>query len=667
MVQKKHPVSPHLVRLRNELFEQTERVLRSRKNQDSVLIGYNRLYLSCELLCRDRQQSMMSHRLFSGIWKNAELVAHDVSGEGKDLLKSFIGVFDLFEDRLKVLSRIFMYMDRTYLLNHPVKRTIKEYGSTALTDVLKEQGCWSALYNSFEDLIGSLRNGATSDGLEVEFLQRFRTPEVEKLLIKDGELFYKRAHVYVKENVSLEGRFDVSYRAYVNEVNLWKRCGMDDKFMATIQQQMADQLIIGETAEVPSLICSLFEHQKHDSLYRLNKFLSHKRLLSLFHQGYQDYAKQYVEKTIQTAGKDLLSRLMAARDVIFDTVKQHDMEIQARESFRRGITQASNSDFNKKLLRCIDSVLRSDVVDEATMNGITIVFNGIRDKEVFITGYKRLLAKRLLQTMSHYDRELQVLEQLKKEVNADLVKPLKSMVQDMTQLPLIQSHYKNETFQPVPLDARVWPETKGKVIIPGDLESHLVQFKQFYHNFRDTTANLDLRWCPPMSWMIMDAHFKEGTKQLEVSQNQGLVLLLFNDQDCLTSCEIGKKTGLEGKELQACLLSLSDKPQILCNEGERYWMNEDLKTKKQVIKARQVSQLDKEKAETSDVPDDFFVKFYIKQFVKDRCSCSHEMLFEAVRGKYTVDRVTVKRLVDSLMKEGSVERWNGLEGYKYSG
>lgn len=90
--------------------------------------------------------------------------------------------------------------------------------------------------------------------------------------------------------------------------------------------------------------------------------------------------------------------------------------------------------------------------------------------------------------------------------------------------------------------------------LPSDMEVAAAKFKTFYQS---KYGGRRLTWLPSVSYCMVRATFPSGRKDLDVSQAQALVLLLFNNKHTLTAAEIRAATGVEGDELTRTLQSLS--------------------------------------------------------------------------------------------------------------
>jgi cullin-4 len=90
--------------------------------------------------------------------------------------------------------------------------------------------------------------------------------------------------------------------------------------------------------------------------------------------------------------------------------------------------------------------------------------------------------------------------------------------------------------------------------LPGEMAAAAAAFHAFY---QAKHTGRRLTWLPSVSYCLVRAAFAAGRKDLDVSQAQALVLLLFNDAASLSAAAIRAATGVAGDELVRTLQSLA--------------------------------------------------------------------------------------------------------------
>jgi cullin-4 len=624
--------------------------------------------------------------------------------EGDDLLREFVELYDLLYYRLSILEKVFLYLDRTYLLYHPTKKTIKEYGLLMLYEQLLSDGLWETLFQAFSDLLVRIRCGdGETNALEVHFWKRYFTltkwNNLEQRILTNILEFCRGALEQVKSEILMENQFDVSYRAYRRECDLWTRCGMAQGFIEKVNTTMMDKLVLQcyddelKNHSLRKVISSMLTHAKYNSSRNLFLILRHKAesepfVASPFPQGWSDFIITYVKETIENVTTaDFVQKLVDARKYLDSIRSQYfgnadDLEFSMRDSFQKALSDSSTVQVNQKLEKCIDTFMKSHEVDTVRitemLESICGVFKAIRSKEQFIKLYQRDLSKRLIQNYNlDLNAEMRLLQLLEQEVSPDLIQPLITMINDIKRSEEISSGFFESIaldtsidFRPLVLNSQAWPIHKGKSIIPDDLSTLLTEFQTFYLSDKE---HQKIQWCPAMSSMTILTHFKYGVKELQVTQFQALLLLLFNEHDELTFETIKQQTGMDSNTLTGALYSLTNgRFKILLKGKSGYKVNEEFQDKKRVIKIRQIQMRLKTNGDAEEIEDDEVqldrddsVKAFVIRFMKQHDTCKHDVLFDKVLEKYAIQRDDIKRIVGDLISMDYLGRWNGLEGYKY--
>lgn len=71
----------------------------------------------------------------------------------------------------------------------------------------------------------------------------------------------------------------------------------------------------------------------------------------------------------------------------------------------------------------------------------------------------------------------------------------------------------------------------------------LHRFEAYYKAKHDRHR---MAWFHSLGTVVLTSHFPGGDKEISVSMYQGLVLLLFNEQDQFSAAEIQSRTKLSG-------------------------------------------------------------------------------------------------------------------------
>jgi len=242
----------------------------------------------------------------------------------------------------------------------------------------------------------------------------------------------------------------------------------------------------------------------------------------------------------------------------------------------RGVETALNKDTRcaKYLALFCDFQLRKALAersDEEVMKlaaQVTGIFAHLRDKDIFLSVYKRALARRLLNRLSlSNSAEAIFLEKLKAECGQQAVQSMTTMFADITISGQLQAEYTSHRLShkspqsEINHEVRVlqknsWPEkVDDSNILP--CESMLLctqAFESFYHM---KYSGRRLRWLYGMGAAEVLARCFHKKHILSMSTLQCVVLMLFNRWDKISCKEICEATNIPREECKRQLTSLA--------------------------------------------------------------------------------------------------------------
>lgn len=668
---RKRTISPHLQLIHKELFDQVDRALSAPAGQDPLSIGLNRLYKSVEFLCRDKQQSLLAGELYQRV----EVCVDGLCGKISDI-RTFLDAYDLLDHRLMLIQRMFLYLDRTYLLNHPVKKTVREQALLYLHDILHDENKWDSLFSEFLQLLNSIRTNTTDDTQALRFFKAFhglnRHNGLERIIIESSTVYYQQAHTHVRQSVELDRQFEVNYRAFIREHDFWTKCLMNDNFIGVIDTLVLDNLVrYNQIDELPEVVTSMFQTNKIDLLMILCPLVN----TTVFTNGLNDYTMEHISKIIKGSKQDLLQCLIKARSSLVSLVKQSFPSLpesyRVTDSFQRALLGSSTV---SRIVKSIDTYWKTENCDsDISQDDLVMIFTSIRDKEHFINLYQRDLSKRLIQqTSKDLNKEEETLQSFTNVVDSELIQPLITMIKDLPLSNQLQETFASITsssieFKPMVLTASAWPSVKGKTNVPDDLQSLMTSFEEFYLKDKE---HQKLQWYPTMSFMVLDF----SDKELHVSQFQGIILLLFNDRNSLSYEQLKQLTGMNSENLSSALYSLTKgRYKLLKLTNGTYSVNESFSERKRVLKIKQISMKLKDgvlqEAEDDDdvvtVDNSDSIRAFIVKMMKDKKECEHDVVLNNVLERFIAQREDVKKHIDFLIDREYLGRWNGMAGYRY--
>jgi len=717
---KSKPItSPYLNSVYDSLNEQIDLILSDFNPTVKITVSYQRLYKFVEFLCRDKQQSKITANLYQKIdaylTKIVELLEEARHFEGKAPLEKFAEMFAVLRAKMSALENIHLYLDRTYLLNHPTKKTLVKYTiyifgmkMNASSELDMEVAGW------FFDILVEYRNSGDEE-LPPLLIQSFN--DLNLLISSNEEDGFKRyvleqfqqycgeRRTILFENNKPEKIFDSLFEQVVRELTFWEQTSASETLKAEIKHNAILNFIFVDFDKLATkFVRPLFLQKNFIAISKLFKLIknsvapnSENAYLKIFANVWHSYICEYLESLLKQSQTDVVEKLVKSKKIfatIMDKYMESNSEIEfkLREAFRSAL-HSSNKDTEilNKLLKYIDSFFKNlDPVEHEentqTINDIYLIFKSVKTKTTFIKQYQRDLSRRLInQTVKDKALEKALISHIQNEVGADQCKPLVTMFDDMNINDLLVSSFRQqiplseteafEGFNPMVLNSKAWPVPKAGVKIPEELNQLMTEFQKFYLK---RNQKKKLNWCPALSHMSINAHFKQGDKELQVNTFQGIVLLLFNEHDKLSFNQVKQMTELDSKNLSSILYSLTmGKYKILLKDSEGlYSMNENFEDRKKVVKVKQIQMKLKNGEAEDDVwmqetddnmlkaDKDEIIKAFIVRNMKNEKEMNHEALLTRILDQFIIEANEVKKIIQQLLDNEYIERL-GTDRYRY--
>jgi len=275
-----------------------------------------------------------------------------------------------------------------------------------------------------------------------------------------------------------------------------------------------------------------------------------------------------------------------------------------------------------------------------------------------------------------------MLSKLKQECGAQFTSKLEGMFKDMElskELGMAFKQYQQNSAQlRWSLDLTVniltmgnWPTyAPMEVNMPSEMLNDMEIFKKFYlgkHSGRK------LQWQPSLGHCLLKARFRKGVvKELQVSQFQTLVLLLFNEKDEWSFDDIKISTNIEVEELRRTMQSLGcGKFRVLTKNPkgkeveitDSFVFNEKFDDKLIRIKINQVQLKETETEQLQTTEQVFQDRQYqidaaIVRIMKMRKTLSHTLLLTELYGqlRFPLKPADFKKRVESLIERDYMNR-----------
>lgn len=520
-------------------------------------------------------------------------------------LESFEGLWCALHNHTKLIQNIFLYLDRTYAVQHPSLLSIRDFTFAKFKEHLIDgsSAIKYKLITSLVDCVERERQAVT--------VERAALKKITKILVDLDiynafeESFLESSRVYYEQTIrkNIADLPISSYLIFVNSKILEESTRIDECFSVKSKRPILDivddlglkrqkEILLGDGLR------KLFDEHELAGLEMF--FMLFERIGELaalktaFNWLLREKGAQIVRliDTSEASDVDIVKKLLVFRSKMFDVLS---FSFKNNENFSNAIKDSFEYFINTKqnkpaelVAKYFDFILKEAAsstsadattfsLHEQTINELMSLFRYIHGKDIFEGYYKKDLSKRLLlnRTVCH-DLENLVLSKLKLECGPGFTSKIEGMFKDVANSrQLMRTFNDHQSRSPIAqpsfdfhcqvLTNAFWPpHPDSDVLLPKEVADLRDSFKQFY----ETTHNSrHLAWQNALSTCTLKANFPKGPKELLVSAHQAAILVLFNDQDTLSYEFIRNATQISVVELKKTLLSLCcSKVRILVKE-----------------------------------------------------------------------------------------------------
>ncbi len=702
-------------------------VLAIQSKQSLPNISREELYRSCEDLC--------VHKLGANLYKNLrekieEHICGTVNKLASDtanntdinfLLSSTKAVWDDHNDTMTSIRSIFLYLDRSYVMQNSACVSIWDMGIELFR---KHFVSVSLADRTVEGILKIIESQRVGQGVDKDILRALLrmlsslglyTEQFEPLFLAHTKAFFRT------EGEKLIGPGGLNVQEFLGQVDR-RLTEAAEQIMSYLEPSTRGPLVTAIESNFFNPHTHTLLTKGFDELMDNSRILDLKLLSNLMSrvekvEELKDSLHQYTQLKAQGIiegedPKNVVDKLLDLREAL-DTV--HLEAFNAFEPFKLAMKSAFEIAVNSKgsapaelLAKYVDSKLRAGTKDggkgglttEQVLDRIMVIFRYISSKDVFEVFYKNMLAKRLLQRKSaSMDLEKSFISSLKAECGSNFTSKIEGMFKDMDLSDEITSNYSeyvkdkhaSETasqrtkMELWVLTTGYWPSfpRMTNLILPDEIKIHQKRFESYY----DTKyQGRRIEWQHSLSSCILDFNISKGKKkQLDVSQLQALVLLTFNGtEEGLTKTDIQEKTGIESDELLLVLQSLSlgkqSKEQGVTtrvltkstkdrevSDSDTFVVNRKFYHKLQKVKIPTLSNKSDVAEEEAKAHESVFrdrqhqIDAAVIRIMKTRKTLQHSALIAEVvkQLRWKAEMVDIKKRIESLIEREYLERAGG--------
>jgi len=598
---------------------------------------------------------------------------------------------------------IFLYLDRTYVLQHPGVLSIWDLGlDTFRKYVLTHAVVQVRTVDGILMIIEQERHGDMIDRSLLKSLLRMMSDlqiyaeafekkflvATEKLYASEGQQLVNEldtpAYLQHVDTRLKEERERLHY--YLDTSTKWQLFHIVEKqliaeHLPTILSKGLDILMEENRIQDLKLMYNLLGRVKTGQSDLCNKMA--------------EYVKKRGKVIVINPEKDktMVQELLEFKEkldiILEECFKNNEKFVTAlKDSFEAFINQRQNKPA-EMIAKFVDSKLRagnkesSEEEMERLLDKIMVLFRFIHGKDVFEAFYKNHLSKRLLVGKSaSVDSEKSMLSKLKAECGAGFTSKLEGMFKDMELSRDINTAFKQalkniHDLGTTQLDMVVnvlsiafWPTYPLiQVIMPPFMARYQEIFNKFYQS---KYGGRRLQWQPSLGHCNLKANFKSGSKELQVSLYQALCLLQFNEMNEISLEDLKERTNIEDEEIRRTLQSLAcGKARVIVknprgkdvNDGDIFIFNKDFTNALYKIKINQIQTKetkDEQKATEERVFQDrqYQIDAAIVRIMKMRKNLSHTLLLTELYNqlKFPCNPPDIKKRIESLIDRDYIQR-----------
>eukprot|EP01113_Clastostelium_recurvatum_P018521 TRINITY_DN2182_c0_g1_i3.p1 TRINITY_DN2182_c0_g1~~TRINITY_DN2182_c0_g1_i3.p1 ORF type:complete len:747 (-),score=180.70 TRINITY_DN2182_c0_g1_i3:32-2041(-) len=610
-------------------------------------------------------------------------------------------------EHMIMIRSIFLYLDRTYLMQTQGLRSLWDMGLTLFrAHITTNEEVVRKTLTGLLRTIERERNGETVNrGLMKSLLRMFTAlgqynEAFERPFLEASNAYYKEEGCRKIQEIDVadylkhvEGRLAEEADRVIQylDVNTKK------PIIMVVERQLLETHVADILAKGFSV---LMNETRVDDLGRMYQLLARVSSLEKLRASFKDYIKAtgvdivtHPEKDA-TMVQDLLD-FKARADSILDQSFHHN------EAFAYGLKEAFEQAINSRqnrpaelVAKYIDARLKSggskgmsEEETESLFDRLMVLFRYIQGKDVFEAFYKKDLAKRLLLgKSSSIDTEKSMITRIKAECGSSFTSKLEGMFKDVALSKDLMDAFaawqevqagKGAMITRPTIDINVSVLTTGfwppyapvEVKLPKEFIEVQDLFKSFYMS---KYSGRRLQWQNSLGHCVLKANFPAGRKEIIVSLFQTAILMLFNDGKQVEYQEIAELTGIETKELRNTLASLTlGKAKVLNKEPKTkdigdedvFTFNSKFSAKLFRIKINSVQMKETAEEQTKTQEKVFEDRQYqvdaaIVRIMKMRKTLTHNLLMSEIIGqiKFQAKPADLKKRIESLIEREYLER-----------
>eukprot|EP01060_Flectonema_neradi_P030641 TRINITY_DN449_c4_g1_i1.p1 TRINITY_DN449_c4_g1~~TRINITY_DN449_c4_g1_i1.p1 ORF type:complete len:738 (+),score=115.51 TRINITY_DN449_c4_g1_i1:95-2308(+) len=687
-------------------------------------LSFQVLYTVCYTFIKERKGDYFYPKVEQALTKHAAALkckvieTHDAS-----FLSTLIETWEQQKRAVARIGDLLMYMDKNYSRQEQ-KRTVVEMGVYIFGEqVLRQPDVAGRMKKLVTTAVALERKGEKPpDRLLLKDLTKMACevsrrsvyePFLEAFYLESSKNYYSAEAQSLIDDSTTPTYLKKVFKRLEEETDRIERC-LADSTLPKIEKVVKDRMIANYSNQLlqkegSGVLSMLKDWRLHDLglLYKALSLVGQSRPLleriSLFLIEHGSLVVQETQEGINPIA--VIDEILVQReryDELLDVACSNTDKagIRSRDKdFERQIMHAfitivnKNQRFPEYLSTALDAKLRkTGVTDDeydSYFDKIIIVFQYLRDKDVFEKYYRNQLARRLLLSKSCTEGERAFISKLKTESGYQFTAKIEGMFKDMnisqSNIVCLKEYLNDKGIEP-PVDLMVHVLTTGfwpfssKSFSPVELPPAVEAMKNHYHSYyMNSHSGRRLTWLPHMGTADLRMNVNGKKYEVNVHTIQMAILMCFNEQDEVTIKDLVRLTKVTFSELKRHLLSLAMQTKIhgkiLRMEGSSKDMNENTvisanpsfqsKRVKFKLNSLVLKETEDQAQETrSKVDDDrkWQLDAMIVRIMKSRKSIEHRNLIaeviDLVQSRFQPSPDVIKKRIESLIERDYIERSN---------
>ena len=619
--------------------------------ESSAQLSYQELYSKVYQICI----SQMSKTAYQELGNTVSMYLEQCSENSNfESLESFHKFWSDFVEKVKIVTSVFLYLDRVYSTGISIPQCydmcllkFRDHAVLKHIEFLKEDigVCVKSIRDfSFENTapkdLNETQISTNSKKLVMNVFEMLQLLDlfgnttvfhhhVEPYLLQESKTYYEKLADCNLQSMSSSEYIESIYKIFDTEKLVNSEITTDMDYHIKMEKVIYGLFITQKREHFVSNCFKNFINEKH--------YQDIVKIMDLFSKEEENmnylmlvFAKDCFQSFSEIQEDSALPRKKQQTKWIqdfLDISKEYNVLIEHLSSLKtqmlthvnEGISQAINRQSNKSaeyLSQYFDFFLRSETKWNENMSSFNLfdktvvrcirLLQLIKEQDVFELFYKQQLSKRLLQRRSNLEAEKHVLIKMKDALGSNFTAKLEGMVHDIVSSLADNKKFNNSPnyAHPFELEASIltntcWPFQSTQTFTDEEktlaLPKQLMKYGLDYENcYIKTHEGRKITWAHPYGFLDIGYQFNKTYHVINMPFYAGLIFLLFEENQQLTTREIKDLTSIPSNEVvrQLASMALAPKTRILkkspmtksVKDSDIFSINEEFTTETKSVK-----------------------------------------------------------------------------------